>query len=409
METEKNRKIFKIVALVIIMLTLLSGGSMVSRIFSTVFTQGPQGNLVVAVSLSKIINFAVWVFVFLFLTIFGLKGLKVIHKPNKAVIELLGDYYESWDAGIHWLVPIFMGIRSKIPCDSTQILTLYMDEAEHDEEGRIIRRSKLDFTDDSAVVTVRIKVRVSDPFKATYNVSTPEGWKYVVREQVDAAMRGTCGSLGIDKALKSRSKPLKKRQKKTVEADEKEEIAELSIPEEIYNRVYQDLKEHYGVEFEEALITDIRLSETTETKRREIQTASKDIDINKLVVKTDALKGTAEGKRVLNPILEVIKGIEKKTGERLTAEQVMAYLKTGQLYEAMKSATIIATSEGGNLNAPVNTAATIAAVMKALEKKGLMTKGEGEKEEGEEKKELTHEEIAKRTIEERKKEKKEGK
>jgi len=45
---------------------------------------------------------------------------------------------------------------------------------------------------------------------------------------------------------------------------------------------------------------------------------------------------------------------------------VIAYLLTGKLFEALHASTIIATSESGTLNAPVNVAATMSAIQSAM-------------------------------------------
>jgi len=314
------------------------------------------------------------------ITLYLLKGIRVIPKPNQAVIEFLGNYFGIWKPGIHLLLPLLMRIKSSIPCCSTVLVPLYLDGKDHNGN----ERSKLDFTDDSAEITAKVKVQVIDPFLATYQVTTKGGWQSLVEEQTDAAFRGICGAISIDEALKARAGTKTEQVPKEIEDKRIEKEAKI-IPQMIKERVTEELR-NYGIKFEEVLIVDIKLSDVTERKRREIQEAKKQREIEEYNAQAAEKKGEGEGLKESSIIYTIIKQIEEKTGKKLTPEQIMAYLKIGELDEAMNNSTIIATSEAAT-NLSLNVATTMAAVMKALEKKGTKEKEEkGEAEEIEKKK-----------------------
>jgi len=279
--------------------------------------------------------------------ILGIAGFHVVQKPQNWIIEFLGDYWTEWIPGPHILIPGLMKVRSKVSM-ATQFIELYMDE-----------QNKLDFEDDSAPVRIRIKVRPSNAYLATYQVQiSPEfkkkfaeglqDWECAVEEQVDSAFRGICGGISIDKALKTTIQTMQMEENESI-SEQVKEIVNVSL-------------EKWGIELEDVLLTDIELHPDTEKKRRELQQASKDIEIAEKKQKKTVIDQLAIGMGEYEKINKIA------TSLGLEPQQVLAYLLTNKLYDDLKTATIIATSEAGTLNAPINVAATMAAIQSQMDK-----------------------------------------
>lgn len=128
------------------------------------------------------------------------------------------------------------------------------------------------------------------------------------------------------------------------------------------------------------------LSEETKAQRARIMEATKTADVARIEAKgvkdSEITKAEgdqiaeitrAEGTRQATALIEkgvgegeVAKVQEIATKLDLEPVQVYTFLLTGKLMQSLDDATIIATSEGGGLNAPVNIGATIAAMQGAL-------------------------------------------
>ncbi len=280
-------------------------------------------------------------------------GFHTVPKPQYWIIEFLGDYWTEWRPGPHILFPGIMKVKSRISM-ATQLIELYMDE-----------ENKLDFQDDSAPTRLRIKVRPIDAFKATYEIQISptfkekfapdlQDWECAVEEQVDSAARGVCGSISIDDAISATIKT-------------HAETAEITSPSDqnISDRIKEIVKyslEKWGIILEDVLLTDIELNTETEKKRRELQHAKKDVSI----AEQNQKKTVIDQKAIGMGEFEKIKIIADKLS--LNPDQVIAYILTNKLYDDLKTATIIATSEGGALNVPVNVAATMAAIQSQISK-----------------------------------------
>mgnify|MGYP000091238687 CR=1 FL=1 len=294
--------------------------------------------------------------------------LRVVHKPYHWIIELFGQYFDVWKPRFlpYVIIPGIMTVKSKIPYKSTIIIDLYMDEIEHiQENGEKKKRSKLDFEDDSAIVTIRSTVEVFDVVAATYKVTTEGGWKYLVQEMVDSLTRGFCGRIKLDEAIKSRIELTEEERKKA-----KKEYIELSISKRIEKQADEALKE-YGIDFKAVLITDIRLHEDTEKQRRAIHLAGKKVEEEAFNLKAAEKRGIGEGLEKSREITEIIRLVKEETGETLTPLQVMTYIRQKDLLEAAGKGTLIAT--GAGLEKGIADIGAIAAGIS-----GMLKKKEGE-------------------------------
>jgi len=108
------------------------------------------------------------------------------------------------------------------------------------------------------------------------------------------------------------------------------------------------------------LLTDIELGPESEKARRDVLLAKK----RKLVTVTDAEAAAIAQKKFGEGEVKKIRIIADVLGLKII--QVIAYLLTSQLYTDLKNATIIATSEAGTLNLPINVAATMAALQSKM-------------------------------------------
>lgn len=280
------------------------------------------------------------------LTIYLSTIIKIVRPPWKWVIEVSGGKgILVWDSGIRFLwipIPIFMRIANKLYC-ADQVIMLEIGK----EEGYGSDK-KIDFDDAAAGMLVQIIVRIVDAVKATYEI---DDWKKASINRVESELRESMGGIELDEAM---SKIFK-------------ETASVEIFEKAKTAI-----EKWGVKLnnpeEKISIIDFDLDETTEKKRQEKLNAKKDAEAE--IIRAEGTKkatillaeGIAEGEQRKIDIIASKLGIEN--------DQVIIYLLTGKLIDAIHASTIIATSEGGTLNAPVNIAATMSAIQSAMPQGG---------------------------------------
>ena len=275
--------------------------------------------------------------------IFYLSIITKMVKPSwNWIIEVSGGKgILVWSRGIHFLwipVPIFMKIVNKLYC-ADQVKMLQIGEKEgYGSAG------KIHFTDASASVLVQAIFRIIDPVKATYEI---DDWEEGSINRVESELRKSMGGRKLDEAM---SETFKKEASKNIFEAVKAAIGS------------------WGVKLnnpgDEISILEFGLDDETIKKRQEILDAQKEADAE--IIRAEGAKkatiitaeGMAEGEQKKIDI--IAKKLELKN------DQVIAYLLTGKLFDAMHASTIIATSEGGTLNAPVNIAATMSAIQSAM-------------------------------------------
>lgn len=225
-------------------------------------------------------------------------SIHIVPRPERWVVERLGDYMKTWEPGLHFLFPLIDRVRAKETL-ADQIIEIFMDES-----------NLVEFSDASGTVNVRVLLKVVDPIKATYNV---KDWRKAVEEKVDASTRKEMALLKLD------------------EATQKNE--EVSI--KIKTATDPDIA-NWGLELvsDGVLITDIGPSEKIREEREKIIIAEKEKQAN-------IIRGEGEAGRL------------KKIAEGLKDNpEAAAYNLTKEALESLKKATVVSVSEGGNISLP---------------------------------------------------------
>ncbi len=285
-----------------------------------------------------------------------LKMYKTVPQKQEWIIEIFGRYYTTWKSGLHFLVPGVMTIRGKVTVDATKMIRIFM---RGDED-------KLDFEDDSAEVTVEIRARATESQKPTYeiiftpeeimaiedeerkrgNVPLPENWMYLLLMRVEAALRGICGRMVLDDAIKSVALSAE------TKAGEQKSESKLSkdISEKVKAIVNAALKETYAINVEEILVRNIRLHKDTEDARRKIHLAEKGVLVEKQLVlqeKEKALQEQKKGGGIRNRLEAIIEDTE------LTRGDAMDFEIAKEVAGKVKDVTVIGTGDGKGTPAKV--------------------------------------------------------
>lgn len=127
-----------------------------------------------------------------------------VREPRRFIIELSGRYVATWGSGFHFL-PWFFSVRNK-PTLAIQRLAFFLDGQEHKDEYEDLsgkkfsmKRSKIDFLDDTAGVEIVAFFQIFNPFLATYR---PDDFIKSFMERLEGAARPTLQRLKLDDALK---------------------------------------------------------------------------------------------------------------------------------------------------------------------------------------------------------------
>ncbi len=298
-------------------IAFLLGVGSVTLIFSAAF-----GSLFIAVAM------------FLIVAVFS-----IIPEKNSWVIELLGQYYGTKNAGIHCIIPGLMKVRKKWYLGD-QLLSLIMDDRVDEKDGK--QRGQVETDDDSVGVLAALTIRVVDPYKATYEV---DNLKPAILDAVEDTTRSEFGKIPTDKIISSAN-----------------ELAEKIM------KTHEKQLESWGVKFKQYFLKDINLSpETTQSRRERIvaeSTKKKTVTIASGDREANILRGEGEGGRIERAV--------KATG--LTAEQILGGNLTSEQAAALAKATVILNSGSPG---PVNIPAATAEVQKTLD--ALRRSGEEEK------------------------------
>ena len=248
---------------------------------------------------------------------------------------------QVWKGGLHFLwfpIPPFMYVRNKIYCgDVKKILTIGVADKNPGNP------SLVEFSDTSASVIAQVILRVTDPIKATYEIEAGE-YESAALERIEGNFRKILSGMTLDVAMSN--------------VDARSEISKKAFQE-----VNKAIKK-WGVAIvnanKEIPIIDFIVQDSDLLERAKILKAEKDY---KVTIKTaEATKqrtvlersGEGEGEAIKVSLLAEKLGIENA--------QAADYLLRKDMIEAVKSSTLIATSEGGNLNTPVGLAQTMFAI-----------------------------------------------
>lgn len=297
--------------------------------------------------------------------------MRYVKPPEEWVVEINIPGKDTkkikWEPGLHFLwVPIrpFMYVRSKVPVNK-QKEVLRVGE----EEG-LGTSGKIELANASAAIVAQVVFRVIDPIAATYEI---DDYRSAVINKIESLIRQLLGGKDLDEALKE---------------DTKKNITDY-IKDESNSNGIRSLMASWGVELDDVSIIDFVLDEETDRKRREILNAKKDADAEVLRAKgrkkarvaeakgeAEAIRLMAEAERIRQALLgegqgDYIKAIADKTGSSI--EEVMAFIRSEQFFEAIKGSTIFSMSEGGGLNFPASFAAVFKAFSEGMKGKGGTT------------------------------------
>lgn len=253
----------------------------------------------------------------------------------------------EWDAGYHflWLRLIgMMDVVGKYYCADKKI-EVTMGVADENPG----HADPVEFSDAEAGVRFQVIIKVFDTFSAHYAI---DEYEEATLNRIEAKFRRLLGALSLDKAM-----------------------TDVSVIEAAAQRTFAECKDdvkRWGVEItspddELAFISFILSEEITDARA-------------KILLSTKAKEATvieAEGDRQATALRElgVGEGEAKKINFiadtlGLKIEQVMAYILTGKYFDSLaeaENATVISTSDGGNLNGPIQTGAITAGLFSAMQ------------------------------------------
>jgi len=293
--------------------------------------------------------------------------LRYVKPPFKWVIEInipgMAVIKKVWEPGIHFLwfpVKPFMYVRNELNCaDETIIATVGVDDK------NLGGKSPVEFTDVSAGVEIQIVMMVLDPIKATYSV---DDYKKAAINRTEANIRRLLGAMTLDAAIKN-----------------------LDARSEVAKETFRDVNEAlsgWGIALtnpgKEITIVDFILTPKTMEERELVLKAEK--EYKQKVKQAEATKaetillkqGEAEGIRLIRDAEgkgEAAKVHLLAQELEMSPEDAINYLLKLGMLKALEGSTIIATSESGRLNAPIDLAATLFAIDNARKKAGEKDKG----------------------------------
>ncbi|KAF5420377.1 MAG: Regulator of protease activity HflC, stomatin/prohibitin superfamily [Candidatus Methanocomedens sp.] len=278
----------------------------------------------------------------------ALKMYRTVPQKQEWVIEIFERYYTTWGPGLHFLIPGFMTIRNKVTVDATKMIKLFMRGDDN----------KLNFEDDTAEVTVEIRARTLESYKPTYgiiytddeiaaiegeeriksNVPLPEHWMYLPLMRVEATLRGICGRMKLDDAIKLSARKTETGSGVTTESEFNKDISR-----NVENVVNAALKYKYAIDVEEILILNIKLHKDTEEARRKIHIAEKGIKVEEQVVLQEeqrALQEEKKGEGIINRLDAIIRDTP------LTRSHAMDFEIAKEEASKVKDITVIRTGDG---------------------------------------------------------------
>lgn len=262
---------------------------------------------------------------------------------------------KRWEPGIHFLwIPIrpFMFVKSKMPMDRQTVIARVGQEEGEGTSG------KIELEDASAAIIMQIIFKIIDPIKATYEI---DNYRSAVINKVEALTRQFFGGKKLDEALKHETKA------------------------DVIEKVTRDaavLMAGWGVELIDVAIIDFVLDEETDKKRREILNATKDADAEAIRAdgsrraKIENAKGDGEAIKIraqAEKFQQILLGegeggrisiIAREAG--VSPQEVMAFIRSPEYFEALKGTTIYSFSEGGGLNFPAGMAAILNAFTQGM-------------------------------------------
>ena len=119
--------------------------------------------------------------------IISLSSVKIVRQSESVIIERLGRYYKTWETGIHWLVPFFDRVSSKVSLKE-QVVDY--------EPQPVITKDNVTMQIDTVVY-----FQITDPKSFTYGVNNPNN---ALANLTATTLRNIIGAIDLDEALTSR-------------------------------------------------------------------------------------------------------------------------------------------------------------------------------------------------------------
>lgn len=251
-------------------------------------------------------------------------------------ITLFGnDIGVPWKSGLHFLFPLFCQIRGKAYLGTQRILLILGKGGEEKDwekeiaefDGHLEFKGLLEFTDCSAGALLTIFFRITESFKAIYNVD----YLYQsVADVVDGAIRSTLAGLAVDKASEKISAEIKK---------------------EVQEKI-KELLDNWGVEIFD-LKLDIVLPEEVMKERRKKLSAERDAEVVQISAEAKAVAITtlAEAEKTARQLQGTGRSLEvnevKKTG--LSVQDSAEHIRRLDFVEKLPERTLILGSDAENV------------------------------------------------------------
>jgi len=190
---------------------------------------------------------------------------------------------------------------------------------------------------------------IEEEEKKKGNVRLPENWMYLLMMRVEAATRGICGGMKLDEVIKSVARRVETEAEMELELKFDKDVSRM-----IETVVNAALKERYGINVEEVMIKNVKLSESTEKARREIQLVEKKLEV-------EAVNARKEEQILLQTVQKALQGEQNGVGIQkmldaivaghpgLSREDAMDYLIKMKLVESVDSINILSTGKGDDI------------------------------------------------------------
>ena len=282
------------------------------------------------------------------------------------LISVFKRYYITWLPGLHFLVRPIMKIDHKITINATKVFDIFMEEGSH----------KLEFTNGSAGLSIKVMVRALNSYKAAYEINIteeeikaielkekdkgttrlPERWMYFVAIKIEAVVRGVCGNLSIDDAIQAKA------------IDDSEGV-EYEIDPEIIARAVRIATRSisdYDIEIEQITFSAVTLSPEIEKARDDIYIAEQDVlkqkqILEKQKIEADGAEVIADG--IKRALWKSIEGMTDENGNTLKSKMSFAdAMQFKVVMEAVKHiGDVTMISSGGGIDIPESIATQIGA------------------------------------------------
>lgn len=285
--------------------------------------------------------------------LFIVSTLTIITEKHVFVVEFLGQYWRTWEPGIHIFIPGIMVVRNRLYVGD-QLLQLKLDAfidengaqcGTPDSDGRL--HSLMEVKNDSVALDAEFTIRVDierwpdAAYRATYNVRGENGdYIAAIMAAVEAGLRSEFGKHDLNEVIQK--------------TDQYRASVEKHYQRDIFNG--------WGVDFLQLFIKDIRLLPVTIAERRKRLEAG--VDKEAMILRAEGekeallLKGEGEGMRIQNAA--------EKSGIKDPMLIAAIHLAEAQ-FGALKEATVFINTGSEGLNiAPV--AAQAQAVLDRIRK-----------------------------------------